>query len=180
MNLACKSIVIRSKPKTYNGKECQGSNHRKPLKYTTSAKSDAISPIKGHLLLKIWSCYTQNQYASSKVNVKHFIIMSNRHIWYNLTLSVPGAPLFCIFWKVCNAVIRQPIELESCSNLYRFSKSLTAGEKKFFHLDFGFSEGDVTMRACFCIFGEFTWPWAPTQWAIFFNLLGPGRQPNEP
>jgi len=83
----------------------------------------------------------------------------------NLTLSVPCAPFIFNFFKVCNAMICQPIELESCSNPLRIQQVFNSLLKIFFVLSFGFSEGDVTMRACFC---------------IFVGLLGHWRQLNEP
>ena len=70
------------------------------------------------------------------------------------------------FFNFCNSVTRQPIELKICSKHLQIQVEI---EIIFF---FGFSVSDVTMRACFRNFlTNFTRPWAPTQWAIFWLKL---------
>jgi len=52
------------------------------------------------------------------------------------------------------AINCQPLELESCSNYLLIWQVFCVVSKRFFDLGLGFSVGDVTMRACFCIIDQ--------------------------
>jgi len=68
--------------------------------------------------------------------------------------------VFWNFWKVCNTMICQAIELESCSNPLQIQQVLNC-KSHFFGV--GFPVSHLTIKACFWISGEFTWPWAATE-----------------
>jgi len=83
----------------------------------------------------------------------------------------PFSPACATFLaELCNPIIRQAIELESCSNPLRIKQVLKSKSKKqIFVLGLSFSGGNVSSRGVFCVFilAIFAWPWAPSQWAIF-------------
>ena len=60
--------------------------------------------------------------------------------------------------ELSNAIIRQPIERESCSNPLRIGKVLQLRLNLFFILDPWLFVGDVEMGGCFCAFlAEVNW-----------------------
>jgi len=70
-------------------------------------------------------------------------------------LTLLSASVGHFFAKVCNAMTHQPIELENCSNHLRIQQVFWLRMKKiFFVLGLGFSVGDATITACFCVFDQ--------------------------
>jgi len=64
-------------------------------------------------------------------------------------------PLTAVIGQPFLAKNRQSLELESCSNPPRIKQVFQLRSKKtFFIFGLAFSGGDVTMRACFQIFGH--------------------------
>jgi len=77
---------------------------------------------------------------------------------YCHALKVQLTPLF--FAKLCFAITRQPIELESCSKPLRIQKVFWLRLKNNFFC-FGFYGGDVTSGGVLRFLANFTRPWAP-------------------
>jgi len=69
------------------------------------------------------------------------------------------------FVELCTNIIRQPIELESCSTIYGFSKCSSSDLKKFFRFEWEVLCGWRHNGGMFL--AEVTRPWTPNHRAIF-------------
>jgi len=95
-----------------------------------------------------------------------------REIDFLLNPSSPGRAIFLtVVCNFSNFISRQPIELESCFKHLRIQQSCSWYWK---HIFFLFGVGVL----CGCrhnggmfsrILANFTWPWAPIKWAIFWS-----------
>jgi len=94
------------------------------------------------------------------------ILLLARLIDFNPLTTARSNILACPFL----AINRQPLELESCSNPPWIQQVFELTSKKtFFVLGLRFSGGNVTSTGILCYFGIFAWPWALSQWAIFWT-----------
>jgi len=121
----------------------------------------------------VWFAVNTNKLLN-KLNPDFFITLCelNLDITEHMCLPTQSNPLSPasakILARVCNAITRHPIELESYPNHPRIQQvSCLKSKKKRFSFSVWASLGDRCKWGCFCFFlATFTWPWTPTHWAI--------------
>ena len=105
--------------------------------------------------------FTQKFLVVSKLLFKKIYLLMVHDLILGLTLYSVHASQYSD--QVCQAITRQPIELESCANHLWIRQVFYLRLKKNFVLGLWFSGRGVTSGRVLRFFADVAWPWAPTQ-----------------